>query len=134
MICSTKEVNLWGKKVINQHYVPQMYLRRFCSDGKHFDVWNIRNDAIIPCQQVRNFDAKRYFYDVDNTVLKSALSEMEDYYGTSFSPFLEENDQFVEKGLSRAEADIANTLKQIGKNHNRLYEDDVRIKLIIFFA
>ena len=121
-----------GKKVINQHYVPQMYLSRFCSDGKHFDVWNIRNDAVIPHQQVRNFAAKRYFYDADNTVLKSALSEMEVYYGTSFSPFLEENDQFVEKGLSRAEADIANTLKQIDKDHNRLYEDDVRIKLIIF--
>ncbi len=75
------------KKVINQHYVLQMYLSRFCSDGKHFDVWNIRNDAIIPRQQVRNFAAKRYFYDADNTVLKSALSEMEDYYGTSFSPF-----------------------------------------------
>ena len=57
---------------------------------------------------------------------------MEDYYRTSFSPFLEENDQFVEKGLSRAEADIANTLKQIDKNHNCLYEDDVQIKLIIF--
>lgn len=80
-----------GKKVINQHYVPQMYLSRFCSDGKHFDVWNIRNDAVIPHQQVRNFAAKRYFYDADNTVLKSALSEMEVYYGTSFSPFLEEN-------------------------------------------
>ena len=121
-----------GKKVINQHYIPQMYLSRFCSDGKHFDVWNIRNDAIIPRQQIRNFAAKRYFYDADNTVLKSALSEMEDYYRTSFSPFLEENDQFVEKGLSRAKADIANTLKQIDKNHNCLYEDDVQIKLIIF--
>ena len=40
--------------------------------------------------------------------------------------------RFVEKGLSRAEADIANTLKQIDKNHNCLYEDDVQIKLIIF--
>lgn len=121
-----------GKKVKNQHYVPQMYLNRFCPDGKHFDVWNIRNDVIIPHQQARNFAAKRYFYDADNIRLKSALSEMEDYYGTSFSSFLNDTDQFVERGLSRSEADIANLLKQIEENHNRLYEDDARVKLVIF--
>jgi len=119
-------------KVKNQHYVPQMYLKRFCSDGRHFTVWNIKNDAIMPHQQARNFAAKRYFYDADNSILKSALSEMEAYYGTSFSPFLENSNQFIEKGLSKSEADMAHILKQIDDDYNNLYKDDVRAKLIIF--
>ena len=121
-----------GKKTANQHYVPQMYLKRFCPDGKYFDVWNIRDDVIMPRQRKRNFAANRYFYDADNATLKVALSEMENYYGTSFSPFLDKEDQFVEKGLSRCEADMTNILKQIGEDHNYLHKDDVRAKLIIF--
>ena len=121
-----------GKKVKNQHYVPQMYLNRFCPDGKYVDVWNIRTDIIMPRQQARNFAAKRYFYDADTTILKSALSEMEDYYGINFSPFLDADDQFVEKGLSRSEADIANFLKEIDEDHTRLYNDEVRAKFIVF--
>ena len=121
-----------GKGTNKQHFVPQMYLERFYSNEGHFTVWNIRDDAIMPRQRTGNFAAKRYFYDADNTALKAALSEMEDYYGISLSPVLDKKSQFVEKGLSRAEADMTGILKRIGEDHNYLYKDDVRAKLIIF--
>ena len=110
-----------GDKTAHQHYVPQMYLKRFCSDGAHFDVWNINNDVIMPHQRTRSFAGKRYFYDADNATLKAALSEMETYYGTSFSPFLDKEDQFVEKGLSRSEGEMSCILNQINRDHSCLY-------------
>lgn len=119
-------------KVKKQHYVPQMYLKRFSDDGEHIDVWNIQNDAIIPHQKPSGYAAKNYFYDTDATTLKPALAEMEEYYKVDFTPAINADEQFIERGLARSEGEMASVFRDIDVNHSLLRRETIRSKLTIF--
>lgn len=119
-------------KVKNQHYVPRMYLKRFAPDKKRLCVWNLMSDEILPRQRPENYAAKRYFYDANKEELRQALEEIMKLYPDAMPIIDAADEQFVEKGLSRIEADASKILDLIDKDHNVLYDRTVTQKLIIF--
>lgn len=121
-----------GGQVKNQHYVPRMYMKRFSPDQKRIFVWNLMNDTILTRQRPENYAAKRYFYDADKVELKQALEEMAKLYPDAIPVIDAADEQFVEKGLSRVEADVSKILDLICNNHEALYDEVNMQKLIIF--
>lgn len=119
-------------KVKNQHYVPRMYMKRFAQDQKRICVWNLMNDTILTRQRPENYAAKKYFYDTDKVELKQALEEMVKLYPDAVPIIDAADEQFVEKELSRVEADASKILELIYNNHEALYEENNILKLIIF--
>lgn len=119
-------------KVKNQHYVPRMYMKRFAQDQKRICVWNLMNDTILTRQRPENYAAKKYFYDTDKVELKQALEEMVELYPDAVPIIDAVDEQFVEKELSRVEADASKILELIYNNHEALYEENNILKLIIF--
>lgn len=119
-------------QVKNQHYVPRMYIKRFSPDQKRICVWNLMNDTILTRQRPENYAAKRYFYDADKVELKKALEEMAKLYPDAVPIIDGADEQFVEKGLSRVEADVSKILDLICNNHGALYDEVNMQKLIIF--
>ncbi|WP_370743666.1 DUF4238 domain-containing protein [Ruminococcus sp.] len=119
-------------KVKNQHYVPRMYMKRFAQDQKRICVWNLMNDTILTRQRPENYAAKRYFYDTDKVELKQALEEMVKLYPDAVPIIDAADEQFIEKGLSREEADASKILELICNNHEALYDENNMLKLIIF--
>lgn len=121
-----------SKNVKNQHYVPRMYLKRFTSDNNRFCVWNLNKDCIIPRQRPENFAARRYFYDTNKEELKKALGELVELYPAAETAIDYDDEQFVEKTLSRMESDVSKTIDIIAANHELLYNEDNMRKIIIF--
>lgn len=121
-----------GGQVKNQHYVPKMYMKRFSPDQKRICVWNLMNDTILTHQRPENYAAKRYFYDADKAELKQALEEMAKLYPDAIPVIDAADEQFVEKGLSRVEADVSTILDLICNNREALYDEVNMQKLIIF--
>lgn len=121
-----------GGQVKNQHYVPRMYMKRFSQDQKRICVWNVMSDTILTRQRPENYAAKRYFYDADKFELKQALEEMSKLYPDAVPIIDAADEQFVEKGLSRVEADVSKILDLICDNHEALYDEVNMQKLIIF--
>ena len=119
-------------KVKNQHYVPRMYMKRFAQDQKRICVWNLMNDTILTRQRPENYAAKRYFYDTDKVELKQALEEIVKLYPDAVPIIDAADEQFVEKELSRVEADTSKVLDLICSNHEALYDESNVQKLIIF--
>lgn len=121
-----------GGQVKNQHYVPRMYMKRFSPDQKRICVWNLMSDTILTRQRPENYAAKRYFYDADKFELNQALQEMAKLYPDAVPIIDAADEQFVEKGLSRVEADVSKILDLICNNHEVLYDEVNMQKLIIF--
>lgn len=119
-------------KVKSQHYVPRMYMKRFAQDQKRICVWNLMTDSIFTRQRPENYAAKRYFYDADKVELKQALEEMTKLYPDAVPIIDTADEQFIEKGLSRVEADASKILELICNNHEALYDENNMQKLIIF--
>lgn len=119
-------------KVKNQHYVPKMYLKRFSPDQKRICVWNLMKDEILTRQRPVNYAAKRYFYDANELELKKALTEMGKLYPNSIGNIDFSDEQFLEKVLSRIEADARTIMDLISENHEQLYNETNMQKLIIF--
>lgn len=114
-------------------YQARMYIKRFSPDRKKICVWDLMNNTILTRQRPENYAAKRYFYDTNKECLKQALEEIEKLY-PDVAPILDTADeQFVEKALSREEADVSKILDLICNNHEALYDDVNMQKLIIFF-
>ena len=83
-------------KVKNQHYVPQMYLERFTSNGR-MSVWALDDDEIRTRQHPRNYAAKRYFYDEERSELKKHLQEIIELHPETEAVIDQSDEQFVEK-------------------------------------
>ncbi len=119
-------------KVKNQHYVPKMYLKRFTADNNRFSVWNLMDDTIITRQRPENYAVKRYYYDANEAELRKALTEL-----IKLRPYAEFNidyndEQFVEKALSRLESDVAKIIDAVCINHDALFDEQNMSKIIIF--
>lgn len=122
-----------SNKVINQHFVPQMYLRRFAPDGKSFAVWNVKDDTILSHQQPRNYAAQRCFYDTHETAIDSIIAEMRSIHPDEVDRALSLDDgRLVEKMLSRSEVDASQILDDICQNRDLLYDKEYLQKLLIF--
>lgn len=119
-------------KVKNQHYVPRMYMKRFAPDQKRICVWNLMTNNILTRQRPENYATKRYFYDAKKEELKEALEEISKLYPDSIPIIDAADEQFVEKGLSRMEADVSKILDSISSNNEALYNKTNMQKLIIF--
>lgn len=109
-----------------------MYMKRFATDQKRFCVWNLMTDTILTRQRPENYAAKRYFYDTEKEQLKNLLEEILKLYPFSISNIDAADEQFVEKGLSRMEADVSPILDLISTNHEALHDETNMNKLIIF--
>lgn len=78
------------------HYVPRFYLKRFSSNGKSINLYNIKSSKTILEGNLKNQCYQNYFYG-ENQVLEHALADAEgqaaklltliDQYG-SLPPFL----------------------------------------------
>ena len=63
-------------KVKHQHYIPQMYLRRFCDQNDQlyaYDIINNRGVRNLP----RAFAHEKFFYDIDANTMRELLKEYE---------------------------------------------------------
>lgn len=118
-------------QVKNQHYVPRMYLKRFTHDQNRFCVWNLMSNAILTRQKPENYATRRYFYDTSPEELERALEEITQLFPKA--PTVDAGDeQFVEKMLSRMEADAAQILDLVECDHNAIYDETVMQKIIVF--
>lgn len=118
------------EKVIRQHYIPQMYLRRFCDpDGQlyAFDLSTQKGLRNLP----RAFAQKKFFYDLPPEEMHSILESMfhSDTPGKLEALF---QTQVVEKMLSNIEG-AANTVLDGFENGTLDFSDeDVLVKLVTF--
>lgn len=53
------------------HYVPRFLLKRFSTDGKSINLWNIKSKRKIISANLKNQCYKDYFYGRTNTIEKS---------------------------------------------------------------
>lgn len=120
-------------QVKSQHFVPRMYMKRFSPDQKRLSVWKLADDCILTRQRPENYAARRYFYDTSKEELKEALTEMAKIYPDAVPIIDAADEQFVEKGLSRMEADLTSILDLVTRDHDALYVETNLQKLIIFF-
>lgn len=118
-------------KVKNQHYIPQMYLNLFSTNGK-LCVWNLSTGQVLDNQSSRNFASLRYFYDINRKDLKELLSEIASVHPKILQIVELKDEQFIEKGLGNAEGDIAAVIREITTDHSKLHEKVITQKLIIF--
>ena len=118
--------------VKKQHYVPRMYLKRFSGDNNRLCVWNLSNDSIMTRQRPENFAANRYYYDTNKNELKKALSELIKIYPKAESIVDFNDEQFVEKALSRMEADVSKVLDEVTSDYEAFYDETNMRKIIIF--
>ena len=58
------------------HYVPRFYLKRFSSDGKSINIWNIRKKQKIYSANLKNQCYRDYFYG-KQLELEDALGDIE---------------------------------------------------------
>ena len=61
-----------------QHYVPQFYLKRFSTDGKKLNIWNMQRKKIIYSGSLRSQCYKNYFYGKQFGVEKILGETIED--------------------------------------------------------
>ena len=54
-----------SEKTINQHYVPRVYLKRFCYNDFRINVFDKVKKEIRKNQSIENIAAERFFYDID---------------------------------------------------------------------
>lgn len=123
------------EKTINQHYVPQMYLRRFGYgkvDKERISVLKIMNGEILHSQNPRNFSSKRFFYDAPREDIEKALE-----FDLKSFPSLKEHEllddiQFAEHALSRGESEYKKVLDLLEQDMFKIYDDSIRAVFIIF--
>ena len=59
-----------------QHFVPRFYLRRFSTNGKSINIWNIKREGAICNANLKNQCSGDYFYG-KNLNVELALSTIE---------------------------------------------------------
>ncbi|MDJ0696918.1 DUF4238 domain-containing protein [Mastigocoleus sp. MO_188.B34] len=105
-------------KVLNQHYVPQSYLKNFSSDGKKkifvFDKFEQKNFS----SHVRNVASERGFYDFPADVTSTEDIQIMEQY---FSALEDKQNKFLKhlekKILKKIDRKINKILKSV-LNHN----------------
>lgn len=123
------------EKTKNQHYVPQMYIKRFgygTKDKPKISVLKKTEKVILHDQNPYNFAAKRYFYDTTEDILEKVLEKDLELFPSIKESKYYKDEQFTEHALSRLEGQYCKLLDQIEKNPFSIYEDKNRIGFICF--
>lgn len=89
-------------------------------------------DKTLTRQRPENDAAKRYFYVADKVELKRALEEPAKLHPEGIPGVDTGDEQFVEKALSRVDADAAKIMDLVCEKHEALYDKVNVQKLIIF--
>lgn len=118
------------KAVKNQHYIPQMYLKRFCGSNNQlyaYDKHKKQGFYNLP----RAYAHKKFFYDLDADTL---LAMLEKYY-PFVDPISRENlsqTQAIEKMLARLEGAADSVLDRLNSDPSALFDENGQITLIHF--
>lgn len=121
-----------AKSVKNQHYVPKMYIRRFSPNEKKICVWKLRENEILTRQEPGKFAARRYFYDTNAKELREALSEIAELFPDVVDQVDLDDEQFLEKALSRVEGATTRIMDDICADGSKLFDETNMATLIIF--
>lgn len=118
--------------VKNEHYIPKFYLERFSKNGKIF-AYDLINDKIFSTN-IRKIGSKNYFYDLEPEMLKRIMTEYKELTNISNHDYEElTNDiQFVEKFLSRLEAETAEYFNKF-ENDYELINDEKFLSILFLF-
>lgn len=117
-------------KVKHQHYIPQMYLRRFCDQNKQlyaYDIINNRGVRNLP----RSFAHEKFFYDIDANTMRELLKEYESLIDPAKLDALS-GKQLIEHMLSRIEGEASTVLNGLDSNQLALTNEHVHTVLIVF--
>ena len=122
-------------KTKNQHYVPQMYMKRFgygTDEKPRISVLFKQEGKILHNQNPENFASKNYFYDVPREVLEESLK-----FDFEVFPKLKSNqhlndEQFIEHAFSREEGQYKKMLDELVANPEVIYTDKTRALFISF--
>ena len=117
-------------KVKHQHYIPQMYLRRFCDQNDQlyaYDIINNRGVRNLP----RAFAHEKFFYDIDANTMRELLKEYESLIDPARLDALS-GEQLIEHMLSRIEGETNTVLNGLDSNQLALTNEHVRTVLIVF--
>lgn len=117
-------------KVKHQHYIPQMYLRRFCDQNGQlyaYDTVNNRGVRNLP----RVFAHEKYFYDIDAAEMRELLKEYEPLIDPTKLDELSA-EQVIERMLCRIEGDANTILDGLDSGQLSLSDEHVHTVLIVF--
>ena len=117
-------------KVKHQHYVPQMYLRRFCDQNGQlyaYDTENNKGMRNLP----RVFAHEKYFYDMDAADMREFLKQYESLIDPEKLDDLS-GEQVVEQMLCRIEGEANTILDGLDSGQLSLSDEHVHTVLIIF--
>lgn len=118
------------KPVKNQHYIPQMYLKRFCEKNNQLYAYDkLKKEGFY--NSPRAYAHKKYFYDLDADAMKAMLEE----YYSFVDPTARENlsqTQVIEKMLGRLEGEADSVLDQLNRDPSVLSNEKAQITLIHF--
>lgn len=118
--------------VKNQHYVPQMYLKRFKVPNDGLSVWDLKKTQIYSHQRPENFACERFFYDADERELENSFKELFTVYPEKSKAIDITDKQTMEKALSRMESDLSRVFDTLCENSKLIQDSTVQSKLIIF--
>lgn len=121
-----------AKAVKNQHYVPKMYIKRFSPNGKKVCVWKVKENEILTRQEPSKYAARRYFYDASAQELKEALAEMAELYPDAVGKVDLDDEQFLEKALSRVEGAAASIMDAVCEDGAALFDEANMVTLVLF--
>jgi hypothetical protein len=74
----------------NQHYVPQLYLRKFSENGKQIGIYNIPSGRFVPAGAIKSEASEDYFYGKDSAV-DERLRKLESVAGSLIKDIIEKN-------------------------------------------
>lgn len=117
-------------RVKHQHYVPQMYLKRFSNKKGQLYAYDLVNQTgyyNIP----RAFAHEKFFYDVDESTLRSFLAQ----YETLIEPDLADSlakEQLAEHMLAKIEENASKILTALDLGKLSIEDEHVHVVLISF--
>ena len=120
-------------KVKQQHYIPRMYLKRFTDENNRFTVWKVKDDEALFRQVPKDFASINYFYDTNNKELRKALSSNIHHFPNLKGKIDFDDEQFIEKFLSRIENNTEKVLNELNENFEAIHNEENMVQLIVFF-
>ncbi|SKA11550.1 Protein of unknown function [Pilibacter termitis] len=116
-------------KTKKQHYVPQFYLRKFEIEDNHGKIYAFdKKESISRQQAINNVASENYFYDHDlNKIFNASDGEKKE----ELNKLIENNkddieliqQQYMEKWLSKVEANMAPILESITRKAKKAKEN-----------
>ena len=121
-----------AKSVKNQHYIPKMYIKRFSPNEKKVCVWKVKENEILTRQEPSKFASRRYFYDASAQELRESLAEIAELFPEAVAKVDFDDEQFLEKALSRVEGAAASIMDAICEDGSVLFDETNMATLVIF--